>query len=123
MEKPRSVKEGPSKTKVETNGEGRTQQTEKCMALASHTVTILEAIRDTKTSLETQIAAVVSGVGLLRDYHKPLSDRVKETEDQLVTTLSHLKELSAKCTVMEREVKLLAQRLEGVGGRSRCYNI
>ena len=43
-------------------------------ALAEHTAAILAAIKDTKTSLEAQIAAVVNEVGILRDQQKKLTD-------------------------------------------------
>ncbi|KAJ1168042.1 hypothetical protein NDU88_008425 [Pleurodeles waltl] len=50
-------KGGSPDKRVETTGEGWPEQMEEHTSLAAHTVTILEAIRDTKTSLEMQIAA------------------------------------------------------------------
>ncbi|KAJ1194739.1 hypothetical protein NDU88_004025 [Pleurodeles waltl] len=38
-------------------------------AMKTHTATVLQAVKDTKQSLETQLAAVAIEVGLLRDNH------------------------------------------------------
>ncbi|KAJ1100295.1 hypothetical protein NDU88_005381 [Pleurodeles waltl] len=51
------------------------------MQLAVHTATILQAIKDTTLSLESQIAAVVNEVGILRDDQWKLTDRVKQSEE------------------------------------------
>ncbi|KAJ1167748.1 hypothetical protein NDU88_008137 [Pleurodeles waltl] len=74
MGKPHTAKGGPPDARLETTGEGWPEQTEEHTSLAAHTVTILEAIRDTNTSLEMQIAAEMSEEGLLRDDNKSLAD-------------------------------------------------
>ena len=48
-------------------------------SVTAHMETILAAIRDTQNTLEVQIAAVVNKVGILRDQHRKLTDRVKDT--------------------------------------------
>ncbi|KAJ1129810.1 hypothetical protein NDU88_008175 [Pleurodeles waltl] len=51
--------------------------------LVVHMATIPEVIRDTKDSLEMQIAAVVNEVGLLHEDHKKLSNRIEEQRTNL----------------------------------------
>ncbi|KAJ1216029.1 hypothetical protein NDU88_003635 [Pleurodeles waltl] len=63
-------------------------------ALAQLITGILEAIKDTKMVLETQIAALPSNVSLLREDHGKLKDQVKEAEDTLETTVLQVKDLT-----------------------------
>ncbi|KAJ1218715.1 hypothetical protein NDU88_006292 [Pleurodeles waltl] len=59
-------------------GEDTLTVSEKARAsLVMHIATNLEAIRDTKVTLEAQIAVVVNEVGLLHEDHKKLVVQVK----------------------------------------------
>ena len=79
----------------------------------AHTAAILMAIKDTKTSLEAQIAAVSNEDGSLRDQQSKLTGRVKEAEFNL-TALGHtVKTLTAKCASMEKGLQVLTDRHGG----------
>ncbi|KAJ1093274.1 hypothetical protein NDU88_006379 [Pleurodeles waltl] len=51
-----------------------------------HTKVILAAIQESKKALENQFAMLAGEVGLLRDDHSKLKDRVKATEDVMGET-------------------------------------
>ncbi|KAJ1201266.1 hypothetical protein NDU88_005079 [Pleurodeles waltl] len=53
---------------------------------------VLQAILDTKTSLETKIDAVTQDVNLLRADHGKLSERVAETETDVAGMRPTMKE-------------------------------
>ncbi|KAJ1096320.1 hypothetical protein NDU88_001463 [Pleurodeles waltl] len=69
--------------------------------MQTHTATILQVIKDSKQSLETQLAAMASKVGLLQDDHRKLTDRVKETEEQIEKTISKVADPIKKCKELE----------------------
>ncbi|KAJ1089314.1 hypothetical protein NDU88_002465 [Pleurodeles waltl] len=51
-------------------------------SLTQHTEVILAAIQEYKMALENQIATLAGEVGLLREDHNKLTDRVKAAEGE-----------------------------------------
>ncbi|KAJ1193621.1 hypothetical protein NDU88_002917 [Pleurodeles waltl] len=78
---------------------------EDSMQLAANTAPILQAINDTKISLEYQIAAVVNEVWLLRDDQRKLTDTVKESEDQLSSIIPQVADLTEQCKAMDKKLQ------------------
>ncbi|KAJ1196075.1 hypothetical protein NDU88_005335 [Pleurodeles waltl] len=91
--------------------------------LAAHTLQILEAIKDTKHSLEEQITTVVIEVGLLQGDHKTLLERVRGAVAKITVMQPTVKELSTKCVRMERKFKMLTDRVEDAESRAHRHNV
>ena len=103
MGKTRGVKP-QSRLQSEENGEGQDYQAgeEAADVLQAHTETILAAIKDTKSALESQIAAVANEVGILRDQQRKTVERVKATEILTAELAPAVKELTLNITKWKR---------------------
>ncbi|KAJ1165648.1 hypothetical protein NDU88_006065 [Pleurodeles waltl] len=66
---------------------------------------------------EVRIAVVVDEVGLLRNNHKKLVKRVKETELKPDTIDPTVQDLTRNCLNIEKDLKVLTGRLEDRGPR------
>ncbi|KAJ1216865.1 hypothetical protein NDU88_004464 [Pleurodeles waltl] len=108
MVKERAVK-GRS-TEAE-GGDGPSHREDESAALMTHTATIVEVIKDTKTSLKAQITASVGTMRLLQEDQRKLSDRDKETKGALETMLQQVKDLNQRVLAMEKEMIQLTTRL------------
>ncbi|KAJ1160609.1 hypothetical protein NDU88_001105 [Pleurodeles waltl] len=125
MEKPKNGKggtpAGPSQRDRMCEKTGGT------VALMQHTEGILAALQDSKNVLESQIATLAGEVGLLRNNHNKLKDRVITTEvtmqEMTPQVTPQVKALTQKITLMENEVRTLANKVEDAESRSRCHNI
>ncbi|KAJ1109798.1 hypothetical protein NDU88_007156 [Pleurodeles waltl] len=91
--------------------------------LELHTVIILIAIKETRETLEWKIKTVAIDVYLPNEDHKKLVDRVADTESTLAHTRPTILFHSECLTHLEKEVKVLRERVEGAEGQSRCNNI
>ncbi|KAJ1157908.1 hypothetical protein NDU88_010605 [Pleurodeles waltl] len=93
------------------------------MALDSHTAMILAAMKDTKESPERKIKTMVTYVNLLREDNKKLADRVVDVESTLAQarprTLCH----DEKLAQLEKDSKVLRERMEDAEGRSHRNNV
>ncbi|KAJ1110034.1 hypothetical protein NDU88_007389, partial [Pleurodeles waltl] len=79
---------------------------------------ILQAIQDTKSSLEQGIDFVSQDVGVLRaDQHK-LTDRVQDAETTLYTVKPTVDELQTQMKQLNTEVMTLHRTMEDAEGRS-----
>ncbi|KAJ1091106.1 hypothetical protein NDU88_004233 [Pleurodeles waltl] len=65
----------------------------------------------------------VGEVGLLRDYHNKLKDRVKATEEMMNETTPQVKTLMQKIACMDTELKTLAIKVENTDTRFQRHNI
>ncbi|KAJ1156807.1 hypothetical protein NDU88_009524 [Pleurodeles waltl] len=85
MGKPHIVKELPPDTKVMPTGDDQSEKGESNKSQAAHMVTILEAIRDTQTSLETQIV-----VGETTNITASLTkEQMKAAQEKTVMEVKH----------------------------------
>ena len=94
--------------------------------LATHSKqfeSILQAIQDTKTSLESKIDAITLDVGLLRADHKKLVTRVATVETELSDLHPATKDLQHTVKRLASEVQGLQRRAEDAEGRSRRNNV
>ncbi|KAJ1177315.1 hypothetical protein NDU88_002574 [Pleurodeles waltl] len=101
-------------------GDSLQRQIDSNISLTAHTAAILEAIKDTKTSLKTLTVAEAGEVGLLQD--EKLADQVKETEDHLETARWQIKGHS-ESFCYEREMQQLATKIENANGRFCPHNV
>ncbi|KAJ1091650.1 hypothetical protein NDU88_004767 [Pleurodeles waltl] len=62
-------------------------------------------------------------VGLPRDDHHKLKDRVKATEEMMNETTLQVKALMQKLALLNKEMRTLAIKVEDAEGRSRRHNI
>ncbi|KAJ1185392.1 hypothetical protein NDU88_002185 [Pleurodeles waltl] len=91
--------------------------------LAAHTSAILAAIKDTKQNLETQIAAAINEVSILRTNHRKLAERTRHIEIKLKMIHPNVQDLEKRCAQLEIRVSILTDHLQDAEGRSRRYNI
>ncbi|KAJ1215787.1 hypothetical protein NDU88_003394 [Pleurodeles waltl] len=80
--------------------------------LAKHTEMLLEAIRDTKMTLEEQIAAGVNQMGFLYEDHKKLAKLDKETDTQISTVRPNVRDLTTRCFGKKRGKIMLVDLLQ-----------
>ncbi|KAJ1178088.1 hypothetical protein NDU88_003336 [Pleurodeles waltl] len=92
-------------------------------ALTQHTEVILAAIQESKTALENQIATLAGEVGLLRDDHNKLKDRVKATEEMMNEATPQVKTLTQTMARMDADQKTLAMKVEDAESRSLRHNV
>ncbi|KAJ1210668.1 hypothetical protein NDU88_006030 [Pleurodeles waltl] len=91
--------------------------------LTAHTAAILQAIKDTKITLEAEIGAVAGEVGLLREDQWKIVDRVKETEGKLETMVLQVKYIYQRISIIEKKLRTLVNTLEDTEGRSHHHNV
>ncbi|KAJ1203009.1 hypothetical protein NDU88_006804 [Pleurodeles waltl] len=91
--------------------------------MATDTATILQAIKDTKLSLESQIAAVMSEVGLFRDHKGKLLDRSKVSKDQISNVMPQVADLIKKCAATDKKLQRLGGKIKDKEVRSQHHNI
>ncbi|KAJ1170869.1 hypothetical protein NDU88_002740 [Pleurodeles waltl] len=91
--------------------------------LTQHTEVILAAIQESKMAFENQIATLAGEVGLLREDHNKLKDRVKTTEEMMSEMTPQVKALMHKLTLMNNEMRTLAIKVEDAESRSQRHNI
>ncbi|KAJ1190611.1 hypothetical protein NDU88_007349 [Pleurodeles waltl] len=80
---------------------------------------VLQAILDTKTSLEGKIDTVVAEVNTLRMEQRKLTERVATTEITLKLTQPDITDLKQRLQQQETEILRLNKRAEEAEGRSR----
>ncbi|KAJ1180596.1 hypothetical protein NDU88_005817 [Pleurodeles waltl] len=85
-------------TEKPATGLDTTSQTLRQMEVTLHNHTsqlerVLQAILDTKTTLETKVDAVTLDVNLLRSDHQALAERVTDTERDVVALTPSVKDL------------------------------
>ncbi|KAJ1192956.1 hypothetical protein NDU88_002262 [Pleurodeles waltl] len=86
-------------------------------------VKILQAIQDTKTTLETKIDTISQEVNLLHADTRKLADRVDDTESSLATMQPTVQDLQTQMSQLRMEVSSLHCRAEEAEGRSRRNNV
>ena len=84
---------------------------------------ILQAIQDTKSSLESKIDAITLDVGLLRADHRKLVSRVASVETNLSELQPTTRDLQHTVKRLATEVHVLQRRAEDAEGRSRRNNV
>ena len=84
---------------------------------------ILAAIRDTKCALEAKIDTVALDVGLLREDHKKLADRVSEIEFTHSTVRPSVQQLQKEVKNITVDIETLQRRAEEAEGHSRRSNV
>ncbi|KAJ1101676.1 hypothetical protein NDU88_006741 [Pleurodeles waltl] len=84
---------------------------------------VLQAILNTKTSLETRIATIATDVTLLQADHRKLTDHVEETESSLAALRPTVQDLHFQLKQMQLDLTTLHTRAEDAEGRSRRNNI
>ncbi|KAJ1082321.1 hypothetical protein NDU88_002489 [Pleurodeles waltl] len=84
---------------------------------------VLQAILDTKTSLETRIDTIATDVTLLRADDRKLADRVEETESSLAALCPTVQDLHSQLKQMQLDLTALHARAEDAECRSRRNNI
>ncbi|KAJ1120070.1 hypothetical protein NDU88_008253 [Pleurodeles waltl] len=80
---------------------------------------VLQAILDTKTSLEGKIDTVVAEVNTLRMEQRKLTERVATTEIILKSTKPDITDLKQRLQQQETEIIRLNKRADEAEGRSR----
>ncbi|KAJ1168814.1 hypothetical protein NDU88_000727 [Pleurodeles waltl] len=93
------------------------------MSHSSQFEKVLQAIMDTKTSLETRIDTVSQDLNILRVDHGKLSDKMKTTEAALSELAPTVADNQKQILRLNAEVKSLLRRAEEAEGRSRRNNI
>ncbi|KAJ1081929.1 hypothetical protein NDU88_002101 [Pleurodeles waltl] len=84
---------------------------------------ILQAILDTKTSLESRIDAVAQDVTIRRADHRKLSGKVGETESEMAALRPSVQDLRSQMKQLATEVATLQRRAEDTEGRSRRNSV
>lgn len=84
---------------------------------------ILQAIADTKATLHQDITTVAVGLGLLRDDHKKLSEKVKKNETAIAEMALAQTEGMQKLKALTERVSVLERRAEDAEGRNRRNNV
>ncbi|KAJ1189108.1 hypothetical protein NDU88_005859 [Pleurodeles waltl] len=96
------------------------------LTLQSHTSQfekILQAILDTKITLEAKIGSVTEDLNILRTDQHALADRVSELERDTVAIPRSVEDLQSQLVHLSTEVDSLKRRAEDAEGRSRRNNI
>lgn len=84
---------------------------------------ILQAIADSKTALQSDIAQVSLNLGLLRADHGKLSDRVKQLESTIEEHEPTWKQTEVRMDDINNRLQTLERRAEDAEGRNRRNNI
>ena len=84
---------------------------------------ILQAIQDSKVTLETKIGEVQAEINLLRADHTKLTDRVSESEAALVSMRPTVDTMRKQLTEVQAELQGLKARAEEAEERSRRNNV
>ena len=84
---------------------------------------IMQAITASREALETKIDTLATDMGLLRDDHRRLAERVTTTEREITEVSPRLSSLGSRLEEMEGKVKSLEMRAEDVENRSRRNNV
>ncbi|KAJ1218950.1 hypothetical protein NDU88_006521 [Pleurodeles waltl] len=80
---------------------------------------ILVAISNTRTDLGERVDALAVGMGILREDHGKLSDRISQVESSMQALHPSTKELTSQVEEFTCIVRLLEGRVEVAEGRSR----
>ncbi|KAJ1195760.1 hypothetical protein NDU88_005028 [Pleurodeles waltl] len=94
--------------------------------LAAHSTQmekVLQAILDTKTSLEGKIDTVVAEVNILRMEHRKLANRVTTTETTLNTAQPDIADMKLRLQHQKSEILRLHKCADEAEGRSRRNNV
>ena len=84
---------------------------------------IMQAITASREALETKIDTLATDMGILRDDHRRLSERVTTVEREMTEVPSSLLSMKERLDGMEAKVNTLEIRAEGAENRSRRNNI
>ena len=84
---------------------------------------ILQAITTSREVLETKIDTLATDMGLLRDNHRRLAERVTTNEREMSEVSPMLTSMRSRMEEMEGKVKSLEIRAEEAENRSRRNNI
>ena len=84
---------------------------------------IMQAINASREALESKIDTLATDMGLLRDDHRKLADRVTSAEKDITVIAPGLTLLSSQLREVESKVKVLENRAEDAENRSRRNNI
>ncbi|KAJ1181547.1 hypothetical protein NDU88_006753 [Pleurodeles waltl] len=84
---------------------------------------VLQAVLDTRTSLEGKIDTLVAEVNILRTEHRKLADRVTTAETTLETAQPDIEEIKLRLQQQESEIQRLHKRADEAEGRSRRNNV
>ena len=84
---------------------------------------IMQAIKASREALESKIDTLATDMGLLRDDHRKLTERVASTEKEITGMSPELKLLRSQMNEVENKVRVLEGRAEDAENRSRRNNI
>ncbi|KAJ1198726.1 hypothetical protein NDU88_002565 [Pleurodeles waltl] len=113
------TKTPPPETNMEAAAVALRKVTE---TLATHSIKfdkVLQAVLETKTSLEAKIDSVTTEVNILRAEHRKLLERVTTNEATIEMIHPDVKDLKAQLQRQETEIIMLQKRTEDAEGRSR----
>ncbi|KAJ1146948.1 hypothetical protein NDU88_013200 [Pleurodeles waltl] len=113
----------PLEGEMGTQTDALRKMSETLAAPSAQFTKVLQAVLDTKTSLERKIDSVVLEVNLLRTDQRKLSERVATTETTLETAQSAIIEMKAQIQCMENNIASLQRRAEDDESRSRRNNV
>ncbi|KAJ1105881.1 hypothetical protein NDU88_003285 [Pleurodeles waltl] len=84
---------------------------------------VLQAILDTRTSLESRINAISIEVNLLHVDYRKLVGHVEEAEYILATMRPMVQDVHTRLQRIEEDMATLQRRAKDADGHSRCNNI
>ena len=84
---------------------------------------ILAAIESSRISMETKISSIAHDVNILREDHRKLTDRVKQTEQSITTLRPQVTDSTTQTNDLLDRVRFLEGRAEDAEGRARRSNI
>ena len=131
MVRPKQPRSEPEQAADQTQTQNRSPDSPDMMQLLQATLEghskqfdkILQAIQDTKTTLETKIDTVALDLGILRADHRKLAERVTELESGSLTVQPTIHQLQKEVRDMAVDVGALQRRAEEAEGRTRRNNI
>ena len=84
---------------------------------------ILAAIESSRISMETKISSIAHDVNILRDDHRKLTEKVKQTEQSITTLKPQVTDNTTQMHDLLDRVRFLEGRAEDAEGRARRSNI
>ena len=93
------------------------------LALKATLDKILQAITETKETLQAQIGTVTTELSLLRADHRKLTEKVTTVEGEVTELKPVQQQLQAQMSSLTTRVQTLEKRAEDAEGRSRRNNV